>query len=326
MGADDVTMTFGGNATMLLRLGPFTLLTDPNFVQAVSDRWSQLRQGVFATGKLIADIDADVSLLSANTGSYPVGTNPTGTPSPVMRNFQKWKILGTYVTTQGMYDPAGSWIQDVNLMKNWLIGRVNWMDSQFIPQPTVTPGGDFSSPVSVTMTPNGPVTTTDTTPGHAGQLVSIDGAPKVITQDTPNALARFQKNINVGTQGSALNKGLDGARLILQLQPDNFLRDDAYLFIIFVSDGDDLSLPGTEKFFYREYSSVKGKGNDGMVLAGGIVGPPERVIARMQELAKLGFDKVIVSRSARGVDPAIAEEGNRFMEREVLPALRAARG
>src|SRR4051794_4520585 len=31
--ADDVTLTFGGNATTLLRLGPFTLLTDPNFVQ-----------------------------------------------------------------------------------------------------------------------------------------------------------------------------------------------------------------------------------------------------------------------------------------------------
>src|SRR3954469_6030562 len=29
---DDVTMTFGGNATMLLRLGTFTLLTDPNFL------------------------------------------------------------------------------------------------------------------------------------------------------------------------------------------------------------------------------------------------------------------------------------------------------
>ena len=29
---DDVTMTFGGNATMLLRIGPFTLLTDPNFL------------------------------------------------------------------------------------------------------------------------------------------------------------------------------------------------------------------------------------------------------------------------------------------------------
>jgi L-ascorbate metabolism protein UlaG (beta-lactamase superfamily) len=30
--ADDVTMTFGGNATMLLRIGAFTLLTDPNFL------------------------------------------------------------------------------------------------------------------------------------------------------------------------------------------------------------------------------------------------------------------------------------------------------
>jgi len=29
---DDVTTTFGGNATMLLRIGGFTLLTDPNFL------------------------------------------------------------------------------------------------------------------------------------------------------------------------------------------------------------------------------------------------------------------------------------------------------
>jgi L-ascorbate metabolism protein UlaG (beta-lactamase superfamily) len=29
---DDVTLTFGGNATMLLRIGAFTLLTDPNFL------------------------------------------------------------------------------------------------------------------------------------------------------------------------------------------------------------------------------------------------------------------------------------------------------
>src|SRR3978361_1884179 len=29
---DDVTLTFGGTATTLLRIGPFTLLTDPNFL------------------------------------------------------------------------------------------------------------------------------------------------------------------------------------------------------------------------------------------------------------------------------------------------------
>src|SRR3954454_13412681 len=33
MPGDDVTMTFGGNATTLLRIGPFTLLTDPNFLR-----------------------------------------------------------------------------------------------------------------------------------------------------------------------------------------------------------------------------------------------------------------------------------------------------
>ena len=31
--APDVTLTFGGNATTLLQLGPFTLLTDPNFLR-----------------------------------------------------------------------------------------------------------------------------------------------------------------------------------------------------------------------------------------------------------------------------------------------------
>src|SRR3954454_11476019 len=30
---DDVTLTFGGNATTLLRIGPFTVLTDPNFLR-----------------------------------------------------------------------------------------------------------------------------------------------------------------------------------------------------------------------------------------------------------------------------------------------------
>jgi L-ascorbate metabolism protein UlaG (beta-lactamase superfamily) len=30
---DDVTLTFGGNATTLLRIGRFTLLTDPNFIR-----------------------------------------------------------------------------------------------------------------------------------------------------------------------------------------------------------------------------------------------------------------------------------------------------
>ena len=45
--ADDVTLTFGGNATALLRLGPFTLLTDPNFVARGSRVY--LGKGLFTT-------------------------------------------------------------------------------------------------------------------------------------------------------------------------------------------------------------------------------------------------------------------------------------
>ena len=99
------------------------LLTDPNFQQAVTDRWDQLRKGVFSTANLMSDINADVNLLTDNSTNYPVGTNPTQTTNPVVRNFQKWQELGLDETTQGMYDPAGSWIQDVNLMKNWLTSR-----------------------------------------------------------------------------------------------------------------------------------------------------------------------------------------------------------
>ncbi len=138
------------------------LLQDPNFKQALTDRWDQLRQGVLSTASLMSDINANVATVSDNTGVYPTGQNPTGTTSPVMRNFQKWKELGVAVTTQGLLDPSGSWIGDVNLLKSWLTARVNWMDSQFAPEPVVTPGGNFGGTVSVTMSPVGPATTTDT--------------------------------------------------------------------------------------------------------------------------------------------------------------------
>jgi L-ascorbate metabolism protein UlaG (beta-lactamase superfamily) len=42
--ADDVTLTFGGTATTLLRLGAFTLLTDPNFLHR--GQWAHLGYGL----------------------------------------------------------------------------------------------------------------------------------------------------------------------------------------------------------------------------------------------------------------------------------------
>lgn len=45
--ADDVTLTFGGNATTLLRLWPFTLLTDPKFLHR--GQRAYLGKGLFTT-------------------------------------------------------------------------------------------------------------------------------------------------------------------------------------------------------------------------------------------------------------------------------------
>jgi L-ascorbate metabolism protein UlaG (beta-lactamase superfamily) len=49
--ADDVTMTFGGTATMLLRIGGFTLLTDPNFLH----RGQRARLGYGLRAKRLTD-------------------------------------------------------------------------------------------------------------------------------------------------------------------------------------------------------------------------------------------------------------------------------
>jgi L-ascorbate metabolism protein UlaG (beta-lactamase superfamily) len=49
--ADDVSMTFGGNATMLLRIGGFTLLTDPNFLR----RGQRARLGYGLRAKRLTD-------------------------------------------------------------------------------------------------------------------------------------------------------------------------------------------------------------------------------------------------------------------------------
>ncbi len=139
------------------------LLTDPGFKQVVADRWEELRSTIFTTPQLMADMDANVSLLSNGTTNYPIGPAPAQPPTdPLVRNFIRWPELGTYVTTEGLYDPNGNWINELNLAKNWLTARVNWMDSQFIPEPTLTPGGSFGAPVPVTITPQGAATLTDT--------------------------------------------------------------------------------------------------------------------------------------------------------------------
>ncbi len=142
------------------------------------------------------------------------------------------------------------------------------------------------------------VTTTDIF-REAGQFV---GTPSIITRETPNAAAVFARNVNVGISGSPYEVGLEAARLSLELQvaanattlmqcqaacPQadraacqancattasfQFLRPDAYLYLIFVTDEEDRSSQDV-RFFYRYFSTVKGVGNNGMVTTAAIMG------------------------------------------------------
>lgn len=142
------------------------------------------------------------------------------------------------------------------------------------------------------------VTTTDIFK-EAGRFV---GTPKILSPTTPNVAAAFANNVKVGINGSPYEVGLEAARLSLDLQLQanqaavmqcqaacpttgqavcrancetntvfQFLRRDAYLYLIFVSDEEDRSSQDV-RFFYRYFETVKGVGNDGTVTTAAIMG------------------------------------------------------
>lgn len=110
--------------------------------------------------------------------------------------------------------------------------------------------------------------------GHQGQL---QGNPKIITRSTqPSPASAFATNIRVGTGGAGNERGLEASYMALSeplLSGVNagFLRADAALAIIYVSDENDHSF-GEVSFYRRYFEQLKGVGNENRVMAGAIVG------------------------------------------------------
>lgn len=93
------------------------LFEDPDFLQKYIDRWAVLRTNVFATYNVLLRIDQWAAQLK----------------DAQVRNYQRWPTLGKFPhPTQ----PAGSTYQDeVNWLKQWIVGRLAWIDSQGFPAP-----------------------------------------------------------------------------------------------------------------------------------------------------------------------------------------------
>lgn len=104
----------------------------------------------------------------------------------------------------------------------------------------------------------------------------------IITPQTSDPQSAFATAVHVGTQGKALEEGLAAAEDILSADRAGtltvkggnkvqFMRDDAFLFIVVVSDEEDNSF-GEPRYYWRTFEEEKGIGNDGRVFFSSIAG------------------------------------------------------
>jgi hypothetical protein len=123
------------------------------------------------------------------------------------------------------------------------------------------------------------ITTTDmfnTGPGNSGALARTGSGVQVIDRDTEDAEQVFDELVNVGIEGSGSEMGLRAA--LSALTPplsegvnDGFLREDALLSVIFVSDEEDYSV-GPVNSYLNALREVKGQRSRDAFNASGLIG------------------------------------------------------
>jgi len=116
-------------------------LANPDFRQAHTDLWQELRETTFSVGNIYAVIDEFAAELDPDPD--PVGINPGLERTPAARNFRKW-------------NPGTVHSNEVINLKRWLRTRVGWIDRQYTSRPRfstgsglvipglVSPGGEFA--------------------------------------------------------------------------------------------------------------------------------------------------------------------------------------
>ncbi|RME28461.1 MAG: choice-of-anchor D domain-containing protein [Deltaproteobacteria bacterium] len=114
---------------------------------------------------------------------------------------------------------------------------------------------------------------------YPGVLVQAPGRPKIITNSTPDVPGSFADNVRVGTCCSDEQEaGLEAAWMALSpgyiddpSKNGGFLREEAKLYIIIVSDEQDQS-QGNPDFYVDFFSSIKGYRNTERMAVSAIVG------------------------------------------------------
>ncbi len=122
------------------------------------------------------------------------------------------------------------------------------------------------------------VTTDMADDARSGKMVS-SGGERVITPNTADAGDLFERLVDVGTDGAGFERGLDAAwaaltEPLVSNENRNFLREDALLSIIFVSDEEDGSVGPTADFI-NAFRGLKGQRRRDAFNASALVGLDE---------------------------------------------------
>lgn len=88
------------------------LVQDASFRKAVATRWKSVRSSFLSTKSLYATIDSAQVVLK----------------DPLSRNFQKYPLMGKKIWPN--YYVGATLTDEVNWLKNWIQGRLTWLDAQ----------------------------------------------------------------------------------------------------------------------------------------------------------------------------------------------------
>jgi hypothetical protein len=141
---------------------------------------------------------------------------------------------------------------------------------------------------------------------EGGKLVGSGDRPTVITPDTPNGAEVFAELVDVGVCGSGYEMGLESAYRALTPPFVNgynagFLRADAFLSVIFVSDEEDSSpLPVND--YINAFRNVKGQRDREVFNASSLVVTDIAECDAQQQVAgQVGTRYIDVARQGQGV-------------------------
>lgn len=202
----------------------------------------------------------------ADTGAEPASepsTEPTDDVEAVVPSVGDIIFTEMMIDTKGMVDAVGEWVELTNLTDERLdlTGFAIQDDGRnFFPLPDgtmVEPQDRLIVGRSADVSVNGGVEV-----DVVSENLSLANKVFVLGASQDDVQENFEEMVVVGTSGSGIEMGLEAAKMALSeplLSTDNqgFLRDEANLSLIFISDEDDFS-PHSAHTYLRHFTDLKG--------------------------------------------------------------------